>query len=275
MKDLPTIHVIRGNHSLTYGHKQQSTPMANKASAVLANCASDLVSVVLSTYNERENLSRMIPLIERIFFVDGINGEIVVVDDNSPDGTSDVARRFGEKYGNVRLLWRPSKLGPGSAHADGYKFSRGKIVVGMDTDFSHNPYDIPRFVAKIKEGYDLVVGSRYIRGGQYEVKSIQTLKKSIASRMGNVLILSLSQVPLHDFTTALRAIRREVIDNVQTESKGNSFFMEFILKVYRRGYRVTELPIIFRDRVEGKSKLSLGKQSFRMIADLMKLSRTR
>ena len=117
-----------------------------------------LVSVVLSTYNEKENLANMVPLIEKIFTKSGIRGEIVVVDDNSPDGTSDVARKFGQEYGNVRLLWRPAKLGPGSAHADGYKFARGDIVVGMDTDFSHDPHDIPRFVAKIKEGYDLVVG---------------------------------------------------------------------------------------------------------------------
>jgi dolichol-phosphate mannosyltransferase len=234
---------------------------------------SGLVSVVLSTYNERENLSNMVPLIERIFSRNEIRGEIVIVDDNSPDGTSDVAREFGKKYGNVRLLWRPRKLGPGSAHADGYKFALGEIIVGMDTDFSHDPHDIPRFVAKIREGYDLVVGSRYIHGGQYEVNSFETLKKSIASRLGNVLILILSRVPLHDFTTALRAIRREVIRDVKTESKGNSFFMEFIIKAYRRGYKTTELPIIFRDRVAGKSKLSLGKQSFKMIADLLKLSR--
>ena len=216
----------------------------------------------------------MIPLIEKIFSANNINGEIIVVDDNSPDGTSQVAQEFGTKYGNVRLLWRPTKLGPGSAHADGYKFARGEIVVGMDTDFSHDPHDIPRFVAKIREGYDLVVGSRYIHGGLYEVKSFETLKKSIASRLGNVLILTLSRVPVHDFTTALRAIRREVILSVETKSKGNSFFMEFILKVYRRGYSVTELPIVFRDRVAGKSKLSLGKQSFKMIADLLKFSRT-
>jgi dolichol-phosphate mannosyltransferase len=141
----------------------------------------------------------------------------------------------------------------------------------MDTDFSHSPYDIPRFVAKVEEGFDLVVGSRYIRPGQYEVKSFQTLKKSIASRFGNVLIRVLSRVPLHDFTTALRAIRREVVQSVNTDSKGNSFFMEFIIKAYREGYRLTEVPITFRDRVSGKSKLSLGKQSFKMVFDLLRL----
>jgi len=235
----------------------------------------ELVSVVLSTYNERENLANLVPIIENVFAKSGIAGEIVVVDDNSPDGTSEVAKELGRKFGNVRLLWRPGKLGPGSAHADGYRFASGDIIVGMDTDFSHSPYDIPRFVAKVREGFDVVVGCRYIRGGQYEVKSFQTLKKSIASRLGNILIGLLSGVPVHDFTTALRGIRRDVVHNVRTESKGNSFFMEFIIKSYREGYRMTELPIVFRDRVAGKSKLSLGKQSFKMLSDLVNLTRTR
>ena len=231
------------------------------------------VSVVLSTYNERENLSKLIPIIETVFVRNGIVGEIVVVDDNSPDGTSEVAKEMGKRFGNVRLLWRPGKLGPGSAHADGYKFAKGNIIVGMDTDFSHSPYDIPRFVAKVREGFDVVAGCRYTGGGQYEVKSFQTLKKSVASRLGNILIRILSGVPIHDFTTAFRGVRREVVQNVGTVSKGNSFFMEFIIKSYREGYSVTELPIVFRDRVAGKSKLSLGKQSFKMISDLLTFSR--
>jgi len=232
-----------------------------------------LVSVVLSTYNERDNLSKLVPIIENILAHNDIKGEIVVVDDNSPDGTSDVAKELARRYGNVRLLWRPGKLGPGSAHADGYRFAKGEIIVGMDTDFSHSPYDIPRFVKEVEQGVDLVVGSRYILGGQYEVKSFQTLKKSIASRLGNILIRLFSGVPLHDFTTALRAVRQEVVQNVHTESKGNSFFMEFIIKSYREGYRLIEVPIVFRDRVSGKSKLSLGKQSFKMVFDLLKLAR--
>ncbi len=237
-----------------------------------ARTRTKLVSVVLSTYNERENLSNLVPIIESILKRNKIRAEIIVVDDNSPDGTSDLVRVLAKKYGNVRLLWRPAKMGPGSAHADGYKFAKGGIIVGMDADFSHSPYDIPRFVAKINDGYDLVVGSRYIKGGQYEVKSFQSLKKNIASRLGNVLIFLLSRVPVHDFTTALRAFRREVAQEVETESKGNSFFMEFVVKACWKGYRTTEIPIVFRDRVIGKSKLSLGRQSLRMLADLAKLS---
>lgn len=231
-----------------------------------------LVSVVLGTYNERENLSKLVPAIETILEKNDMNGEIVVVDDNSPDGTSDLVRELGAKYGNVRLLWRPSKMGPGSAHADGYKAAKGEIVVGMDTDFSHDPNDIPKFVEKIDEGYDLVLASRYIEGGQYEVNSFQTWRKKMVSRFGNVLISFLSRIPAHDFTTSLRAIRREVIQNVETESSGNAFFMEFVVKTYRKGYKITEIPIVFKDRVVGKSKLKLGRQSLKMLTDLVRLS---
>jgi dolichol-phosphate mannosyltransferase len=231
-----------------------------------------LISVVLGTYNERENLSKLIPVIETIFSKNKITGEIVVVDDNSPDGTSELVKNLEEKYGNIRLLWRPTKMGPGSAHADGYRFAKGGIVVGMDTDFSHDPYDIPRFVKTISDGFDVVLASRYVRGGQYEVRSLQTFQKSIASRLGNMLIRVLSRVPIHDFTTSLRAIRSEVIRSVETKSTGNSFFMEFVIKSYRRGYRITEIPIVFKDRVVGRSKLKLGSQSLNMLKDLFQLS---
>lgn len=232
-----------------------------------------LISVVIATYNERENLSKLIPIIEKIFKSNKMRGEIIVVDDNSPDGTSNLAKKLNRKYRNVRLLWRPKKMGPGSAHADGYKFAKGDIIVGMDVDFSHNPYDIPRFVKKINYGYDLVQSSRYVKGGSYEVQSFETWKKHMASKFGNVLISLLSGVPIHDFTGSFRAIRRVVVQNVKTESKGNSFFMEFIVKAHRKGYRITEIPIIFKDRVVGKSKLKLGKQSLKMLTDLIKYTR--
>jgi dolichol-phosphate mannosyltransferase len=230
-----------------------------------------LVSVVLGTYNERQNLAKLVPTIESVFEENRIDCEIVVVDDNSPDGTSELVRELGMNYRNVRLLWRPEKMGPGSAHADGYRAAKGDIIIGMDTDFSHDPYDIPRFLAKIDEGYDVVQASRYIEGGTYEVNSFQTWKKKMASKFGNVLIAFFSRVPLHDFTTSFRAVRRVVVENVKTESSGNSFFMEFLVKAHRKGYRLIEIPIAFKDRVIGKSKLKLGRQSIRMLRDLAEL----
>jgi len=229
-----------------------------------------LVSVILATYNEKENLAKMIPIIEDIFKKNRTPLEIVVVDDNSPDGTSNIARQMNRKYHNVRLLWRPRKMGPGSAHADGYRFARGDIVVGMDVDFSHNPNDIPRFIRKINQGYDVVENSRFIKGGGYEVKSFATWQKSVISRLGNLLISFLSGVPIHDFTCSMRAIRKEVINNVDTESKGNSYFFEFLIKAHRKGYKIAEIPIAFKDRVVGKSKLKLGMQSLKALKDVFK-----
>jgi len=230
-----------------------------------------MISIVLGTYNESENIAKLIPILEGIFQTEKIDGEIVVVDDNSPDGTGNVVRELGMQFGNVKLYSRPRKLGPGSAHAEGYKQAMGEIIVGMDTDFSHDPNDIPRFIAKITEGYDLVLASRYIRDGSYEVKSFETLKKSLASRTGNILARVILRVPAHDFTTSFRAMRRRVVENVSTESAGNSFFLEFIVKAYRSGFTITEIPITFKDRVSGKSKLKLGKQSFVMLKELLKL----
>lgn len=103
------------------------------------------------------------------------------------------------------------------------------------------------------------------------MNSFQTWRKKMASRFGNILIAGLARIPAHDATTSLRAIRREVVQNVETESAGNSFFMEFVIKAYRKGYRITEIPIVFKDRVIGKSKLKLGRQSLTMLADLVRL----
>ena len=253
-----------------HGNSLESNPNLTSSLVVVEMCAR-LISVVVVSYNEIDNMTRLIPILESIFIEEDLCGEIVVVDDNSPDGTAALVREQNNMYGNIRLLVRPEKLGPGSAFADGFKLARGEIVVGMDTDFSHDPSDMPRFIDKINEGFDIVLASRYIKGGHYEVLTAQTLKKSFASRLGNVLIRLVSGVPLHDFTTSYRAIRREVIDNVHVESKGNSFFMEFVVQAYRSGYKITEIPINFRDRVSGKSKLNLGKQSFSLLKDLVKL----
>jgi len=181
-------------------------------------------------------------------------------------------RKFGRKYGNVRLLWRPKKMGHASSLIDGYKFARGDVIMTMDVDFSHDATQIPKFLNEIDKGYDLVVGSRFMRDGGYEVKSFQTFKKKTISSLGNMLIRFLSGVPVHDFTNSMRAVRRKVIDNINIESKTNSFFFEFIIKTYRKGFRIKEIPIYFKDRVAGTSKLKLGKQAFKALVDLVKFT---
>ena len=232
----------------------------------------ETITVVLGTYNEAENITKLVPLIQSIFQTEKLDGEIIVVDDSSPDGTGEIIHRFESEYHNVKLFSRPEKLGHGSAIVEGYRKASGDIIFSMDTDFSHDPADIPRFIAKLNEGYDFVQASRYVRGGSYEVSSFETWKKNVASKIGNVLARTLTGVPLHDFTTSYRAVRREVVEKVATESAGNSFFLEFAVKAHRNGFKLTEIPIIFKDRVSGKSKLKLGKQSSNMLKELLKLS---
>ncbi len=234
----------------------------------------NMISVVLPTYNERENIVNLITHIESVLKRKGLKAEIVVVDDNSPDGTARIVRKLNKKYRNIRVFVRPKKLGIGSAHLFGYQKAKGYIVIAMDTDLSHDPEQIVNMIEKINEGYDIVAGSRHMKGSYYERKTPETRRKYIASKYGNMLTAFISGVPIHDFTNGFRAIRKDVVKNVKTESTGNSFLMEFIVKAQNKGYRVTEIPVTFKDRKFGQSKLQLEKESLKYILDLLKYSRT-
>jgi len=234
----------------------------------------NMISVVLPTYNERENIVKLITHIESVLKRKGLKAEIVVVDDNSPDGTARIVRKLNKKYRNIRVFVRPKKLGIGSAHLFGYQKAKGYIVIAMDTDLSHDPEQIVNMIEKINEGYDIVAGSRHMKGSYYERKTPETRRKYIASKYGNMLTAFISGVPIHDFTNGFRAIRKDVVKNVKTESTGNSFLMEFIVKAQNKGYRVTEIPVTFKDRKFGQSKLQLEKESLKYILDLLKYSRT-
>ena len=231
-----------------------------------------MISLVLPTYNEKDNIVKLIQEIESLLTKEKIRFEIVVVDDNSPDGTADVARKLNQKYRNIRVFVREKKLGIGSAHMFGYNKIKGDIVIAMDTDLSHDPRQMLLMIKKVNEGYDMVVGSRHMKGAYYEKKTPETMKKFVASRLGNIITTLISRVPIHDFTNGYRAIKKEVIDNVKTNSTGNSFLMEFIVKAHRKGYRITEVPVTFMDRKFGKSKLKLGEESMKYFKDLFKYS---
>jgi len=232
-----------------------------------------MVSFVLPTYNERGNIIDLIEKIEDISKKNYIMPEIIVIDDNSPDGTSDVVKKLSKKYSNIRLFIRKGKLGLASAHVLGYRKSRGKIIISMDTDCSHDPKEIPNFINKINEGYDVVAGSRHIKGSYYEKESINIKVKYLLSKFGNILTTLISGVPIHDFTNGYRAFKKEVADNINIESRGNSFLMEFIVKAHRKGYKLTEIPVTFFDRKYGKSKIKHGNESIRYFVYLLKWRR--
>lgn len=216
------------------------------------------ITIVIPTYNEKENISRLIPAIFDIFKVNKINGNIVVVDDNSPDGTAGVVRELMKKY-NIDIIERKGKMGLGSAYIVGFRkaLKEGSdIIFEMDADFSHNPKYIPDFVNKINEGYDLIIGSRYIKGGA--VKNWGP-KRIMVSKGGNFIARTLTGLKTNDVTAGYRAYRKEIfkkLDLDRIRSSGYDFQIEMVFRTSRKGFKVTEIPITFVDRHVGSSKLA-------------------
>lgn len=216
-------------------------------------------SIIIATYNERKNITRLVPEIERVFSASGINGEIVIVDDNSPDGTGDAADRLAKKYGNVRVVHRKGKLGLGTAYIAGEKAARGNVIITMDADFSHSPSVIPVFLKAISEGADIALGSRYVDGGEIRLSAY----RRALSKGANTLAKLLLGVKANDLTTGYRAYRRPALKRIgfdRLKSTGYSFLMEAVCKAERKGLKVAEVPIVFTDRQHGQSKLGLMEQ---------------
>lgn len=219
-----------------------------------------MISIVLPTYNERENIATLISNIFDVFKKNDIAGNVIVVDDNSPDGTGEIVRNVIDvrSDGNVILINRPNKMGLGSAYIEGFKRALNigsDYIFEMDADLSHSPGDIPRFIQAAKKN-DLVIGSRYILGGKIE--NWNFLRKLI-SKGGTIYAKKILNIPIKDLTSGFKCFRREVLEKVnidKIESDGYSFQVEMTYKSYKMGFKIKEIPIIFRDRNKGESKFS-------------------
>jgi dolichol-phosphate mannosyltransferase len=210
--------------------------------------------VCLPTYNERENLERMIAALEPL----GV--DVLVIDDNSPDGTGEIADRLATERDWVSVLHRPRKDGLGPAYVAGFgEVLRGgaEFVLEMDCDFSHDPADVPRLIQACADGADFALGSRYVAGGGTENWGIlRRLVSRGASVYTRILLM-----PVHDSTGGFKCFRREVLETVEIDaisSKGYAFQIELTYRALRAGFRVAEVPILFRDRTHGRSKMSRG-----------------
>jgi len=226
------------------------------------------ISVILPTYNEGDNIKILIPKLEQLFKNEKIDSEIIVVDDSSPDGTAKIASNFNKKYKNIKTLVRERKEGLGSALRNGYNHANGDIIISMDSDLSLDIKDIPKFIEKIESGYDLVVGSRFLKHGFYEKKRIRTYLKNLVSTFGNRLTTFLLDIDIHDFSLNFRAIKKSIWKSIETREKLNAFLLEMIVKTKYSGFKVTEVPVIFKERYYGKSKMKLSKQTFRFFRKL-------
>jgi len=211
--------------------------------------------VVLPTYNEAENIGPFLRAVRGA----APSTDVLVVDDNSPDGTGRLAEEVGTEIGGIEVLHRPGKDGLGSAYREGFArvLAAGyDVVVSMDADFSHDPQRIPEFLAAVDEGADLVIGSRYVTGGG---TTDWPIRRQLLSKWGNAYTRSILGVTARDCTSGYRAYRASAlaaIDPTSTSAEGYAFLTELVRRLTTRGAVIVERPIIFRDRTRGKSKMS-------------------
>ena len=210
--------------------------------------------VCLPTYNERENVERMVRTLH------GLGVQVLVIDDNSPDGTGAIADALAAELDDVAVLHRPHKEGLGPAYIAGFRRALGEgadLILEMDCDFSHDPADVPRLLSAA-ENADLVIASRYVKGGG--TRNWNLLRRFI-SRGGSLYAQVLLGLPVRDLTGGFKCYRRAVLEALpldEIHSKGYAFQIETTYRTMRKGFRVSEIPITFVDRLEGGSKMSRG-----------------
>jgi dolichol-phosphate mannosyltransferase len=211
-------------------------------------------TVCLPTYNERENLEKMVRALG------GKGVKVLVVDDSSPDGTGEIADRLAAELDYVSVLHREQKEGIGRAYIAAFEHllatSDTELILEMDCDFSHDPNDVPRLIAACENGADLALGSRYVAGGGTRNWG---LIRRIISWGGSFYARVILGLKVHDLTGGFKCFRRRVLETLDLgaiESKGYAFQIETTYRAIRRGFEVVEVPIVFVDRTEGTSKMS-------------------
>ncbi|MBU1039085.1 polyprenol monophosphomannose synthase [Patescibacteria group bacterium] len=214
--------------------------------------------LIIPTYNEADNIGELIKRLCGIF----CQCSILVVDDNSPDGTADLVRQTQKQFENIYLLVRPGKLGLGSAYQTGFTYAleKGALVVGqMDADFSHAPEDLFKLIDKIESGYEVVIGSRRVRGGGIVGWGWW---RCFTSYSANALARKVLSLKTKDVTAGFRLYSRSAllkIDWVNIKSNGYAWQEEILFLCEKAGLKVAEVPVLFVDRERGKSKLGLSE----------------
>jgi dolichol-phosphate mannosyltransferase len=238
-----------------------------------------LISVIVPVYNEKPNIEPTAREVLDAFDQVSSEMEILFVDDNSPDGTADEVERLSGIMPQVRLVQHGKKEGIGAAHHAGYKAAKGKYVMCIDADLSQSPVDLFKMKEKLDNGYDLVIGSRYMPGGDQVGKSVI---RDIGSRGMNFICRFFLGIPLTDCTHTFRAFKKELFEDVasQLDQKGHpNFQVQFSFWTIHKGYRAMEIPIIFEERAadRGQSKLSVKKELppfLKLVVRLMNLRLT-
>lgn len=215
--------------------------------------------VIIPTYNEKENIENMI----RIIFSLSRNFHILIIDDGSPDGTADIVKGLQQQFPEQLFLeQRKEKLGLGTAYIHGFKYALAQgyeYIFEMDADFSHNPYDLSKlYRACAKEGYDLAIGSRYVKG----VNVVNwPIGRVLMSYFASWYVRLITGMPINDTTAGFKCYRRRVLETINLDRIGfigYAFQIEMKFLTWKYGFKIKEIPIIFTDRAKGTSKMSKG-----------------
>jgi dolichol-phosphate mannosyltransferase len=213
--------------------------------------------VIIPTYNEKDNVELMI----RTVFNLPVPFDILIVDDNSPDGTAQIVQSFQKEFPEkLHLLLRKEKNGLGKAYIAGFQWALQKnynFIFEMDCDFSHNPQDLIRLREACLNNFDVAIGSRYCKGGK--VKD-WPLGRILMSYFASLYVRSILWIPIHDTTSGFKCYKRKVLETIPLESiqfTGYAFQIEMKYAAYKLGFKLTEVPILFKDREKGQSKMSI------------------
>jgi dolichol-phosphate mannosyltransferase len=217
--------------------------------------------VVLPTYNERENLTAVVTRVRAALTTcdPPVDGTVLIVDDGSPDGTGELADTLAHEHAGVRVLHRARKGGLGGAYLAGFDqalMAGADLVIEMDADLSHDPADLPRLIDAARQGADVVLGSRYLRGGGVEG---WPLHRRLLSRAGGRYAATMLGLPLTDLTGGFKCFRAgalRTLDPDLVHSRGYAFQIELTYQAARAGLEIAEIPIVFREREHGRSKMS-------------------
>ena len=210
------------------------------------------ILVFTATYNESENISELISLIMEQNF----KPDLLIIDDNSPDGTYNKVQQMQKKFKNLFLIKRNGKLGLDTAHKEGYDFAKKNnydYFITMDADFSHDPSELPNFVKNLNN-FPIVLGSRYVTGGN----CLMSGRRLIISKYGNKFMKFIFKFDCNEFTTSYRGFNLKKLKDFHLnliKTKGYSFFMGTIYEIFKKGFKVKEIPITFKDRSKGYSKI--------------------
>lgn len=226
------------------------------------------VTVITPVYNEKDNLGEFVPQLEKILSDSSIDFEIVIVEDNSPDGSGEIVDRLAQRFDNIKVLHRPKKRGLGTAYKEGFELAEGRLIVSIDSDLSHDPELLPQMIEEAKKA-DVVIGSRYVEGGKIEGRSFW---RDLFSGFANYFIRAITNYKIMDWTSGLRVYRREVWETTMpnVECIKWDFQFESLYKALLDNFTVKEIPITFHERAGGSSKFNLS-EAFYFVLSLFKI----